>query len=288
MAITDNNFTPEEFEAAVTANPNLITDVLSKTSYISGLKDQHISGHVAEFAPRFEAEVETITGAKKEKDEKYYEYNKRILGSLVTEKSSLASELAELKKSSNITDAERQSLTAGQARVKELEKEIEDMKASHTKDISISKNENDIINEISSVTPKLIKDTRPGVAQAQKIVSDSILAEIKTMASRDSRGKIILLNTSNENKPLLNTDGSFITVSAYYESKMKEAGFIDTGKKLPGAGGDPDLDTKNIPGGCKTRLELMDFIRKANPKWSTTECSKEFDKHAGLLPNTNK
>ena len=67
---------------------------------------------------------------------------------------------------------------------------------------------------------------------------------------------------------------------------MTEEGFVDTGKKQPGAGGQPIERTLGaIPATVKNQADLMDWLRDNTMKGkSQSELVAEFDKYAHLLP----
>lgn len=298
MAITDNNFSPDELKAAVAANPALKDIALGyfkesgyvarsaaeEQDYVKQLESQHVAGYVGKTAPLVEKTIEELTGIKKTApEENWYDLNKRALGSVVEERNNLKTELDTLKKSSNITEAERKQLDSMTEKVKELNKEIEKMKKDGESALNKAKLENRVSKEMSDVLPKLVKDERPGVKKAQDLLSNQIYQEALDIAQEDSRKQIVLIG--KDGQPLLNQDGTFKTVAQFYEEKMTEAGFIDDGKTLTGAGGNTPPRPSQIPGGCKTQAELMDWLRDNTMKGKPqSELITEFDKYAHLLP----
>ena len=137
---------------------------------------------------------------------------------------------------------------------------------------------------MNNVTSKLIKDTRPGIAAAQEIMSNQIFADISNMA--EEVGGEVILKGADGNALTNKNDGSFMTVAQYYEAKMTQAGFVDTGNQQTGAGGERvDTSASAIPGGAKTQSELLDWLTKNTMKGKPqSELLKEFDKYGHLLP----
>ena len=295
-----DNVTADELKAYVTANPTFV-DTIAKpvltenkyflrseadeANYETVLEKKHIDKHLSQIAPQIEKVIEETTGIKKEANENYFGYNKRVLAALKTERDALNTENQTFKSKSDMTKAEREAYDQAKAEITTLNTKIKDLETSKTTEVSKAKMESDITRQMNSVSAKLLKDERPGFAKAQELITSSIFAEIADMAQKDARGQVILIKA--DGSPILNTDKSFTTVAQYYEQKMDEAGFVDKGKTTEGPGGSgKDKNTNlSIPGGVKTQSELMDWLRNNTMKGkSQPELMKEFDKYADKLP----
>ena len=286
MAITDNSFTPEEFKAAIDANKDLVTalqtggyyvrDKAGEDAYAASLEDVYNKNTVEL--------IKTTTGIEPIDKESPKDYASRVLNTTVEERNAAKVELDTLKGQSNITDYERQQIKDLQKLVNDKTAEIDGIKTTSANEVTKAKLENSVISQMNTVTSKFVKDTRVGVTKAIELRSSQVLEEIMGMAQKDSRNQIILIG--EDKKAIVNKDGSFKTVAQFYEEKMDEDGFVDNGKEQPGAGGnDPGGKAVNVPGNCKTQVELMDFLRENTMKGkSQAELIKEFDKYAHLLP----
>jgi hypothetical protein len=162
--------------------------------------------------------IEETTGVKKEANENYFGYNKRVVAALKTERDALHTENAAFKGKSDLTAVERQAYEEAKVAIKDLNTKIKDLETSKTTEVTKAKLEAGITREMNSVTTKLLKDERPGFSKAQQLITDSIFNEISEMAQKDARGQTILVKA--DGTPLLNADKSFMTVAQYYEQKM--------------------------------------------------------------------
>lgn len=294
------NATQAEVEAYIAANPTAVDTVFKpalttkeyslmskaeKTQYDSDRESQIVSARTSKIAPKVEKYVKDTTGVDKtDSNEKYYVYQNRVMKELADEKKSLSEQVETFKKSSNLSQVERTQLDNLIEIQKVNQKELEDLKLSSSKEINKAKLENELGREMAPVSAKLIKSTIPGVEKAKEIMSNQIFAEMQEMATKDSRGKIILMKSETE--AITTENGNFKTVAQYYEEKMTEAGFVDNGKTITGAGGEGGKAPAgtSIPGNCKSQVELMDFLRANTMKGkSQVELMKEFDKYAHLL-----
>jgi hypothetical protein len=111
MAITDNSFTADELNAAITAKPELIETLkgtLSGKSFVVKTAEEHqafITEHegivagkkTKEHADLLEKDVLELTGIAKLPNEKYYDYFKRATAEKLAATKALESELAEIK-----------------------------------------------------------------------------------------------------------------------------------------------------------------------------------------------
>ena len=296
MPITDNDFTDVELDSVLTAKPELLDrlkQVLTKrefalmskderTAYESDLESKHIGKYVGEYAPRVEKFIKETTGIDKASaDEKYTSYNERVIKSLAEERKSLSEEVKKFKESSDLSKVERQMLTEAQERLKNLDSEVSKYKTEAETAVSRSKMERKILSEISGV--KLVKEERPGVMKAQQFMRDQIIDEI-TNSIKEIGGTTFIMQGD---KALTQPDGKATTIAQYFESRMKEEGFLDEGKQTQGAGGagKETVDLKNgIPADIKTQSELVDFLRKGPMKdKSQLEIANEVYKYSHLL-----
>lgn len=289
--ITENNFTTDELIAALEATPTLLDTVIKPTlegrkfslldeTGKKALEQQAEQNYMTTYTPQWEKLVKETAGVDKVDGEDYNMYLTRVLG----ERKTLDTELQGYRGKTDLTQVEKDRIKQLESAVLEHAKEVKKIKDEAAGEVSKAKLGLQLSNEVAPVLNKLIKDTRPGVAKAQEVMIAQTMNELSNMASKDSFGRTILINPDTK-KPLVDASNMFITPTQYFEGKMTEYGFVDIGKKQPGAGGQgADPSNLAIPGGATNEVELMDFLRKGPMKGkSQTELVKEFDKYAHLL-----
>ncbi len=281
MPITEGKFTAEEFDAAITANPELlkeaipsltkreyfVADKVAKESYETTLK----SGLTLEHATRLEKDVETITGIKKNDGEKYYDYNKRVLAE-VKKVETLNTELATLRGTANLTETEKQRLAALETGITERDTQIKTLKTDYESKLSLAKRENTITYQISKVKLK----TDPILKEAIGIVSEKVIAEM-VAASREENGKTIFIAEDGKTI-MLNHDLTVMNAEQYFTKRMDK--FVDNGKVITGAGGTV-VEDDPVVGQFATQAELGRFLSKKGLVSGTKEFTKEFDRLSG-------
>lgn len=293
MPITENNFTPEEFTAAITANPELInhvTGALTAKQFIVQDQETHNryletkvteakNGLTKEHAEKLEADVLTLTGiAKSSPTEKYYDYFKRATTEKLAKTQELETKLADLQSKANPTEAQK-------LQIKELEGAIE--KTKNTLQGEITKrdariNELMVGNAASSDLAKvraLYRKDLPGslVAMAEQAAMQKIIGKAKL----NEDGSVVFLK--EDGTPALDqTTFKPLTAEHFLKEELKELfeqgnpnnkGAGSGNNNPPAGGGDGKTVLTATPAGVATQMQLTDWLLKNG----YVRGSKEFD-----------
>lgn len=287
MPITDNSFTSDELDAVLTAKPELISEIskiaekrggyfapdkTAKDTYEGNLAVHTKTALTLEHATMLEKDVEEITGVKKLPQEKYFDYNKRVLKMQTESSKSASSELALLKGKSDITQAERD-------RIKELENlqtswtaEKTNLTNTHQTEVTQLKAENKIFSQIGKIDAKLKKT--PELQEAISIVREKVIEDMKRSAKFQD-DKMVFFGL--DGKAMMNTDASFKTAEQVYAERMDK--YIDKAKTQGGAGGNGDGNPEVIPAGnLKSQYEVDKFLQSKGFVFGTKEFSSEQEK----------
>lgn len=283
--ITDNNFTPEEFEAAITANPALlqnVTGTLTKQEYLILGKDERPayeetistrakSELTLQHATEVEKSVEELTGIKKtDANEKWTAYYQRAL----KEGKSALTKIAELEGKSDISAAERQQLENLRLQVTEKDGLLATEKSERQKEIFQLKTQNKIYSEISVIDAKLKKD--PIYQEAIALVRDNVIS--KMISGSTQNGTSIVFNDA-EGKPIMNANKTaFATAKEVYEIQMDK--YLEKAPVVVGADGKPVDQNPNI-GNFKSKDELTRHLTAQGLMVGTPAFTKEFNRLEG-------
>ena len=290
MAITDNNFTPEELTAVITAKPELIshiTNVLSSkkyavrseeddASYKANIESQAVSGYTSRVATEVEKTIKEITGIEKTQNEKWTDYYQRATKTVVGSKAQIESELTELKGKSNLTEAERNQLNDLKSQNQNLLTETENIKKGYEQKIVKLTASREIQSQIESVKSRLNKN--PQLSKAIEIVSNQAIKEMLDSAQIDDNGKVVFVK---DGKFLTDKNLKPITAADIYSEKM--ADFIDKGKQVSGAGGGSNNDNPSgiLPAGVKTQNDLNRYFNSLGIVSGSKKMNEEFAKVNG-------
>jgi hypothetical protein len=296
MAITENAFTGEELSAAVKANPGLLDHVKGfltneqklivrttdeETAHLKKYEDEKIGERVSEIALNVEKDIEAITGIKKvSKDEKYYDYAKRVLKTLKDSTGDLERQITDLKGKTNLSDAERQRLSQLETALNEKNTEIQTLKDEGSKKENTFKAKADIAKDLAEIRATYKKDLPASLVKiAEDQAVDALLATAKyqddgTLTFTDKEGKV-LTDPKNAYKPK--------GPKALLQDSLKD--LIDTGRAQAGTGktgtegangktgSNGKFEWTGIPDGVETRVQLSDYLKKNG----VLDGSKEFD-----------
>ena len=287
----DPSFTPDEFEAAFTADPKIlerIAPVLAKKEFVvrdkatndtyeTNLKNAHRDTVLKDYTAAEEADILESTGVKRGADETAAAYRARVLKAQKTEFDKDRAELATLRKSSNVSDTER-------ARIKELETSLETLNGNfaekektYQQQITSAKMEGTIASELSTIRQGYLK-TLP--ATAVKYAEEAVVAQISKEAKIEE-GKVVYVNA----------DGSIqrdpatllpLTTAEKLLAGLKD--LMDPGHKAKGAasGNREDTDKTGLPPeGVKTQKQLYDYIKEQKFEEGTPKFIAEFNRLGG-------
>jgi len=288
MPITDNNFTVDELDAVVTANPKVLEeltayatkkggyfapDAAKKSEYETNLDNLTKSRLTSEHATNIEKDVEEVTGVKKLPNEKYYEYNKRVLSEKTAREKSLDAELTGLKSKTDLSAAERERIATLEGLTKSKDTEIQTLKDTHQSEINQLKAENIIYSKIGAVDSKLKKT--PELQEAIQIVKERVIEDMKKSAKFQD-GKMVFFGA--DGKALLNADASFMSADQVYAARMDS--YIDKGKTAGGTGGNGEWNQDIIvTGDLKTKNDVDSFLSSKGLLAGTAAYSAEQKKY---------
>lgn len=284
--ITDNNFSMEEFSAAITANPALL-DVakgyFTEQKY-SVMNENEMNTHnestrsdvVSGIATKVESNIKTLTGIDKTApDEKWHAYYMRAAKTLKTQLDDATTKLASYEGKSDITEAEREQLKTYATTVSNLNKSIEDTKLEYEGKIAQTKLENKINAAAYACQTKFISD--PKFKKAIDIMHENTIAQMSKEAQIKD-GKIVYFDENK--KAMKNADNSFVTTEQRYLGLMDD--FVDKGKKQGGAGGDGGPSGSSTPAGeIKCQYDLQKHLNDQGLVSGTSEFNKKFAEMGG-------
>lgn len=299
MALTENNFTAEEFSAAITANPDLIPiikgtltnnkyvvqDEAEHTTFKTTFENEVATRMTAKHAEQLEADVLKLTGIpKKDANEKYYDYYLRATGEKLNAVNALQTELDALKAGAKPSDIDK-------ARILELEKAIEDGNKKYTTDLSEKdKTINDIkLNGAFGVgLAKIQKTYKAGLPESLvKMSEESVISKLKNIAKIQEDGTITFLK--EDGTPELNKS-TFKAVTV--DEKLAEllGDIVDPGRKVAGTGTEKDKEKKlseagftGLPADVDSQLKLSIYLKSIGILQGSDEFDKIFAEHGENL-----
>lgn len=291
MAITDNIFTADEFQAALTASPDLLNIVKGKIfenpEWLKTIEGDIISPKKREWAERDEAETFALTGIHKKDKEPFHDYRKRAFAEALEAKET---ELANLRNKHNPSAAD-------QARIKQLEEA----------NANLVKEKNQLSADFDSKLGNMTKQTALTAALAElrkgykKDLPESLVALAEkdaiqqlteagmiqtdgTLTFKDGQGNV-RQNTSTY-KPLTAAEVLGESLKDLIDPGTKAAGAGGTGKGDEGKQGEGAAGGKfaGVPAHVKTKTALNEHLAELG----YTKDSKEFNEiwraHASALP----
>lgn len=291
MALTENSFTAAELEAAVTANPALVTELQNgfKTlghviptaehaAFIEKERGLISAAKTSEIYTALDKDILEASGeAKLNADEKTFAYAKRVLGKNKADVIAATAKVKDLegKIAAGSTDPViKQQLQAATDKLKKLEEEDVPgfQKQLFAKDVRL-----EVALALKNLTIK--KDLPQNLVD---IAINQATEKLTGMAKADAAGKIYYVDA--DGKPLL--EGvTPATAEGLLKAELKdllEGGHKGTGAETkPAPGSAKETAIKNpagvlvtIPGDLKTKVELHDFLCKQG----LTEGSEDFNK----------
>jgi hypothetical protein len=288
----------------------LVKDELSKNNFEIHTKDEHaqfqerfkndviekeIPKKVSEIHSKYDLDAETITGVKRNQDEKSYEYIKRLLKDNNSE--ALRKERDELKKQVDAGGGK-----ASQEALAEAEKKYQASLAQKDSELNEWKNKFGTTQRESILTRDYaeIKATFKRNAKGElevppmfDITEKAVLNEILSSAIAGQDGQLYM----NDGQGGIKKDAAFNPISVKSHLRDTFKALIDTGtppKGGAGSGGtkkdgvDPSTITADnfiLPTGLKDGRELMDYMLEQGLKRGTTAFDAIWAKFRPQLPD---
>lgn len=298
MALTDNTFTVEEFQAAVVANPALrdvaVASVkhLGLTPYtkeeLDGEIGKEIGKKISDVHTAYDKDIFELTGETKGGTEKTYDYLKRTVGKLKEAPTALQTKITALEK----TIADGNGDATLKAQLEQLKtKETEYQKDIKDRDVKLF--QKDVALDIRDGLRDLKFDAnvKEGLRKlAIKNATDNILA--LATVEKDAAGNESIRYV-RDGKVLLDKEGKAATAVFLLTEELTD--IIDAGQAGAGGGGTggaggaggkggkvtvPD----SLPADVKTQSQLMDYLAKLGVPNETEEFDTAFEKLSKGLP----
>lgn len=291
MAITDNVFTAEEFDTALSTNPELFNivqgKILEKDDYKKRFEPAFASDFTKRTADLIEADTLKLTGIAKKPQEKYYDYWQRAIGEVKTnfasEQQRLTNEITLLKDKSN-PDA------ATKARIEQLEKQLTDkdtefatFKTNSSQEVNAAK----VSAKLEASIPQLkIKAGLP--EDLVKIAMENTVAKLLKSAQVQEDGTITFLDA--DGKVRQNTS-TYKPLTALEALNLELKTIVDEGVKQPGAGSNPGNENPpkegskftGVPATVTTQVQLSEHLLSLGIMDGSKEWNEIFKEHGAKL-----
>lgn len=263
-------------------------------NYGKKIEEEQIPSKISELHNRYDEDIFSVTGQRKNPTEKTYEFTKRILGDLKTkaEKAeAIEAEITRLKQ--QIKEGGNDKLLLDLENMKKAYKELEETKTSEIKRINTDFEKYKIQNELLSASSGL--NFKKGIPEAAtKALLNQAISELLQIASRQE-DKLVFLN--KDGAPLRNAHNALNPYTAEELLKEKLKDVIETGKKAEGG---PDLNKEIvkeydktgkltkialvIPDSVKSKVELSEYLVKSGLLRGTQEYHEAYKEYSKALP----
>lgn len=291
MPITENNFTADELQAAVTANPALAAQLKTfgekagykirtndeDTAFLGNFEKQKVDAKTFEFATNIEKDIKEVFNEDKLENEKYHDYLKRVAGKATTALASMKTELAALKADPHNSTADKQRITqlegliqsekeGASGKLKEKDAQITDLKNTFEVERSLNKIRSAYVLGIPEI--------------AITAMEQAVIADIKKSMKEIEPGKFVILDPATGLPKLDATTLAPISIENALKEKLVD--IIDKQKIQTGTGtGQQQQQQQNqdtpgvikdaagkitdvtaVPADVKTQVALDDYLLK--------------------------
>lgn len=285
MAITDDSFSLEELTQVLEKKPELgqyIAGAITKvqpdylSAYHKSIADAEVGKYTSNIATQLESTVKNLTGIDKASpEEKWFDYNQRVLKTFKEKSDQLSSELAELKKGHSPSEAEKQRMAQLEQLVNDSKTEKETLTQKYEKEISSLKTQSYLLSEVAPVSAKrnaLIPERAFNLAHNDAISQMTAMAvkEGDKTVFKGADGKFIL------------TNGVFATPAEVYKTIMKD--FLEEKKVVNGAGGNEYIEDPNsdsLPAEVNTQMKLSNYLTSKGMIAHGADYKKAWGKYKG-------
>jgi hypothetical protein len=310
MAITDNQFTADEFKAAVTTNRDALIPVIKSVlssdfkfvvqdetehnTFRTNLESEVVGRKTSEWAQNLEKDVKELTGIdKRDANEKYYDYFKRATTEKLSKLQQVEAELADLRAKGNPSAADK-------ARIQQLEQGLQQKEAEHKAELTAREKRiheltvgNVLTGELAQLRAKYKKDIPEGII---KTVEQVAINNLLSMAQLQEGGKIVFLD--DKGAPLVDA-ATLLPKSATTLLTEQLKDLIDTGRQQNGAGSGPNNNGNGqhnnngnngapvfpgLPADVKSQIQLTEYLLKLGFLQGTPEFNKLFMENGKNLP----
>lgn len=310
MAITENNFTLEEFNAAVEANPSLLDHVRTSltakefvvhdkdthTNYLQTKRTEHIAEVTKQHADKLEADTLELTGVPKKEGEKYYDYLKRAVKEKYGSFNQMSQELEQLKAGAKPNEMDKARIKQLEELLKTKDKEHETALAEVTKASEL--NTIKLAGEAAakSIAGKFKKDI------PQSLVDMAVETGVKSLLEKATLQKDGAITFAGEDgepllhketyKPLGFTDMllEIPSIKDILDPAQGAAGAGSKGKETAGAGDQGGGDGGGLkrmtsrPYNITTQMGLTKYMNEQGYVSGSKEMAEDFQKFGKDLP----
>ena len=263
-------------------------------NYGKKIEEEVIPSKISELHTRYDDDIFSVTGLKKNPTEKTYDFTKRVLAEFKTkaEKSSvLDKEIADLKKQIADGTGDKKTLADLEA-VQKAYKELGDTKEKELKDLRTQfekyKDESEILSASSGlIFKKNIPET------AIKSLVKQVINDLSSIASRVD-GSLVFLK---DGIPMRNMNNALKPYTADELLKERLKDVLDTGRKAEGG---PGVETELmkeydksgkltkisilVPDSVKTKVALGEFLVSQKIMRGTPEYNMLYAEYSKDLP----
>jgi hypothetical protein len=295
MALTDNTFTVEEFQAAVAANPALKDVAVASVKHL-GLtpysKDEfeselgtRIGKKTNEIHSAYDKDIQELFGTVKGGTEKSYEYLKRAAGEALTTRQNKIAELEQAIKDGATDPTLKAQLTDLQKKeVAWQEKEKGYGTTLFEKDVLLDLRLGQVGIKLNEALPESLR--RLALENAEKKVLG--MAKPQTV---DGKTSIVYMKDGE----VALKDGKAATAADLLRDELKDV--LDAGQQGQGGGGNGNGGPKTgldkdgnvivpdaLPADVKTQGDLMDYLIKLGVPKDTKQFDTAYGKFSDKLP----
>jgi hypothetical protein len=258
------------------------------------VEEEVIPGKISELHNRYDEDIFSVTGVRKNATEKTYDFTKRVLNEFKTkaEKADLLEkEIADLKKQIKDGTGDKKTLSDLEA-VQKAYKELQENSAKEVGELKKQNEQREIRYEITSALSGYAY--KKGITEpVRKAFIDQVINELTNTAEM-REGKLVFLDKAGN--PMRNAHNALnpYTAKELLDERLKE--IIDMGQKLNGG---PDIEneiTKEfdkgklkrvvlvIPDSVKTKTALGEYLVSHKILRGTEEYKVAYAEYSPSLP----
>ena len=263
-------------------------------NYGKKIEEEQIPSKISELHNRYDEDIFSVIGQRKNPTEKTYEFTKRVLGDLKTkaEKAeAIEKEMNSLRQ--QIKEGGNDKLLLDLENMKKAYQELEENKTSEITRVKTDFEKFKIQNELLSASSGL--NFKKGIPEAAtKALLNQAISELSQIASRQE-DKLVFLN--KDGAPLRNAHNALNPYTAEELLKERLKDVLDTGKKAEGG---PDLNNEIIkefdksgklikialviPDSVKSKVDLSEYLVKSGLLRGTQEYHEAYKEYSKALP----
>jgi hypothetical protein len=259
------------------------------------IEEEKIPSKISELHNRYDEDVFSVTGMKKNPTEKTYDFIKRVLGEMKTKaekSSSLEVEIAKLNQQLKDGTGDKKTLADLEA-VQRAYKELEEKSKSEVETLKKASEQKEIRYELTSALSGF--NFKKGITEpVRKAFVDQVINELTSIAEF-REGKLVFLDKAGN--PMRNAHNTLnpYTAKELLDERLKE--IVDAGRVINNG---PDIENEVIkeydktgklikaaivvPDSVKTKVDLGEFLVKSKILRGTPEYNMLYAEYSKNLP----